>query len=234
MKLNKLTGGETIGKCLFIEYVPKIDKCYRGLFRCFCGKNFESNITYIFSGKHVGCGCTRVNYKHGNSTRSVTTTEYSIWKGMKNRCLRPSHNAFKHYGARGIKVCDRWLNSFENFLEDVGKRPSKNHSLDRYPNKNGNYEPTNVRWATQDEQSSNMRSNVYLTFNGNRQTLRGWSNATRIHRNTIPNRFYEGWTAKDVVTAKIGTKAACRPDKHICLNPPNKPLVISGAKYKAA
>ena len=90
--------------------------------------------------------------RHGLSN----SPEYRIWAGMKSRCYNPKHESFRHYGARGIKVCDRWLHDFLAFLQDVGSRPSPNHSLDRIEN-DGNYEPGNVRWATPAEQLINRR-----------------------------------------------------------------------------
>jgi hypothetical protein len=80
--------------------------------------------------------------------------EYSAWQGMRSRCFNPAATGFVHYGARGITVCERWRNSFENFLADMGRRPSARHSLDRIDN-DGDYEPGNVRWATQAEQTAN-------------------------------------------------------------------------------
>jgi len=83
------------------------------------------------------------------------TTEYISWFNMKQRCQNPKHPRFKDWGARGIRVCDRWQ-TFSNFFEDMGKKPSKTHSIDRI-NNDGNYEPTNCRWATKSEQSKNRK-----------------------------------------------------------------------------
>src|ERR1035437_7538077 len=84
------------------------------------------------------------------------TVEYKCWIGLKNRCLNPNNSAFKYYGAREIKVCDRWMNSYENFLADMGKKPSASHSIDRI-NNDGDYEPSNCRWATPIQQAANRR-----------------------------------------------------------------------------
>lgn len=94
----------------------------------------------------------RSNKKHG----MLGTPEYNAWQNMKNRCLNPKYREYEYYGERGITVCDRWLYSFENFYTDVGNRPTPLHSLDRI-NPNGNYEPSNIRWATKTLQSTNQR-----------------------------------------------------------------------------
>jgi hypothetical protein len=95
--------------------------------------------------------------KHGHSTRTRKTPTYLSWQSMKMRCLNPRYKKFYLYGGRGISICERWKASYENFLDDMGDRPS-GMTLDRYPNKDGNYEPGNCRWATQAEQHSNRRA----------------------------------------------------------------------------
>lgn len=92
--------------------------------------------------------------KHGQSD---ATKEYIAWKAMKQRCYDPNFKSFDAYGGRGIKVYRHWKNSFIKFFEDVGRAPSALHSLDRYPNNDGNYEPGNVRWATPKQQNNNRR-----------------------------------------------------------------------------
>jgi hypothetical protein len=94
---------------------------------------------------------------HGESTRGGPTPEYTVWALMKQRCNNPRSTAFFYYGARGIGVCERWTNSFEAFLADMGRRPSPQHSIDRYPDNDGDYEPGNCRWATKQEQQVNKK-----------------------------------------------------------------------------
>jgi hypothetical protein len=93
--------------------------------------------------------------KHGQSRRGHVGLEYCSWAQMKSRCNNRSNPSFKYYGGRGIHVCDRWLNSFENFLADMGRRPSVDYSIDR-KNNDGDYEPGNCRWATAKEQRNNQ------------------------------------------------------------------------------
>ncbi len=85
------------------------------------------------------------------------TKEYRAWANMKTRCLNPHRHTWPRYGGRGVKICDRWLNSFEHFLSDMGYAPSPAHSLDRYPDNDGHHEPGNCRWATPTEQNRNQR-----------------------------------------------------------------------------
>lgn len=135
---------------------------------CVCGQKRTVRGDHLRAGETISCGCDKLNrieatraasiaagLKHGHSRRSRVSTEYKIWIGIKTRCLVPTNKDFKYYGARGISVCDRWLNSFENFLVDMGNRP-KGLTLDRI-NTYGNYEPGNCRWATWHEQRVNQR-----------------------------------------------------------------------------
>lgn len=95
------------------------------------------------------------SFKHGHAVNGRLTHEYNCWAMMKQRCLNPKATAYRHYGARGIGVCDRWR-AFAAFIADVGSAPSPRHSLDRI-NNDGDYEPGNVRWATKSEQAKNQR-----------------------------------------------------------------------------
>lgn len=126
-------------------------------------------------------------YKHGCSR----LPEYGIWQAMKNRCNRPATRYYENYGGRGIKVCDRWMHSVVNFIDDMGLRPTSTHSIERIDN-DGNYEPSNCRWATAAEQASNKRSNRYITVNGRRMTLAEAARQKGIKRGTFATRIYRG------------------------------------------
>lgn len=93
------------------------------------------------------------------------TTEYNIWTGIKQRCTNKDHSYFKYYGGKGVTICDRWANSFQNFYDDMGPRPSEGHSIDRIKT-SGNYEPSNCKWSTWDEQHRNKTNNRNVIVNG--------------------------------------------------------------------
>lgn len=105
---------------------------------------------------------TKITAKKNRTHGMGKTSEYKIWTGIKTRCLNVNDHSYAKYGAKGITVCKEWENSFEEFFKYVGRRPSKNHSIDRIDNSKG-YEPGNVRWATKSEQARNRNNNSYVT-----------------------------------------------------------------------
>lgn len=118
--------------------------------------------------------------------------EYEVWRSIKKRCLLKTHPAFKNYGGRGITICDRWKDSFENFITDMGRRPSSNHQIERIDN-NGNYEPPNCKWATVVEQINNRRNTVIIEHNGISKPLSYWAKEVNINVERLRVRLKEGW-----------------------------------------
>lgn|SRR6266436_912231 len=137
--------------------------------RCFCGEIFITRASSLRNGHTKSCGCLKKAKaaelaalrfrKHGEARR---TAEYKTWAGMIARTTIPSVDSWKYYGGLGVTVCERWRYSYENFLKDMGRRPSVKHSIDRFPNPSGNYEPGNCRWATKREQRLNQRERIGL------------------------------------------------------------------------
>lgn len=123
---------------------------------------------------------------------------YMVWIGIKSRCLNPKAPNYENYGGRGIGICDRWKNSYENFIADVGERPSMKHTLDRVDN-DGDYEPGNVRWATRREQLSNTRRSVLVTWNGETKTVAEWADQMGITRQSLYRRV-KLWSLEDAMT----------------------------------
>lgn len=168
---------------------------------CSCGKIFKSPVQYVRIGKARSCGCLHIDMKkttmmtHGQ-TYSRT---YISWGKMKERCTNPKMPSYARYGGRGITICDRWMNSFEAFLADMGERP-EGMSLDRIDNA-GNYEPGNCRWANASTQNNNTRRNIYMTHDGQTRTLPEWSALTGLSQSTLRVRYIRlGWSASRALT----------------------------------
>lgn len=132
-------------------------------FQCDCGDLFACNGYVVRSGKRAMCPtCTKKKLSEEGLTHGMANSpEYMTWTDMKTRCLNPNSTGYKNYGGRGISVCERWMNDFQSFLDDMGRKPSKDHSIDRIDH-DGDYEPSNCRWATITEQANNKRTTVCI------------------------------------------------------------------------
>jgi hypothetical protein len=167
---------------------------------CECGRCRSVRAVHLVGGQSRSCGCLARDRLRENSARRKNaappnpkkTPERIIWWTMLARCRNPNAANYHLYGGRGIRVCDRWRKSFENFLADMGPRP-EGMTLDRIDNE-GDYSPENCRWATLIEQANNKRNTPYLEWNGVRKSLKEWSRITGIHPETIRHRLLHGWT----------------------------------------
>lgn len=127
------------------------------------------------------------------------TKEYRCWKRIVSRCHNPDDPRYPWYGQRGIRVCERWQASFEDFLADMGPAPTPKHTIEREENYLG-YHPGNCRWATMKEQGQNRRSNVFLTFQGRRQTMAQWADELGVDRRVLWKRLRRPNAAGEVKT----------------------------------
>jgi hypothetical protein len=131
------------------------------------------------------------------------TSEYIAWFNMKKRCYDIKDNRYKNYGKRGIKVCKKWM-KFEEFIKDMGLKPSLKHSLDRIDN-NGNYKPGNCRWATDALQSNNRTSNTKITFKNKTKTMAEWAEFLGFKQSTLCMRLTKyKWPIEKAFTRPIG------------------------------
>jgi len=150
--------GHKFGKLTVIEFVSVLKERTLWLCRCDCGQSKVMRQDYLTGGRGKSCGCLSKEMLLKRTTHNKWgSREYNSWGNMIQRCTNKNHNNYKLYGGRGITVCDRWLESFENFYEDMGLRP-KGTSLDRKDN-DGNYCKENCKWSTQKEQCNNTRRN---------------------------------------------------------------------------
>lgn len=184
------------------------------LCKCDCGTEKIIVGESLTGGNTKSCGCRRIreikkqvgkSATHGHCRDFKVSPEYRSWSSMIQRCTNPNQKRYDRYGGRGIIVCERWM-TFENFLTDMGYRPSMKHSIDRYPNKDGNYEPANCRWATQSEQNRNRAGNHFITVNDETLCLEDWAIRRNLVSTTILGRLKRGWTEEDAVMRPRGNR----------------------------
>lgn len=197
--------GEKYGKLTVLEEPIKMDGTYVCKCRCECGSIKYYTKRNLKSGNSKSCGCQgkerirKLAYKHGLSKTII----HKKWRGMKDRCYNPNNIEYKCYGGRGIIVCPEWKNDFTAFYNWAMKNGyDSSLSIDRI-DVNGNYEPSNCRWATRDVQHNNTRLNFKITYQGKTLTVTQWSKIVGIHRGTITDRIKKcGWSVEDALTKK--------------------------------
>jgi hypothetical protein len=174
--------------------------------RCACGNEFSVSGSSLRTGATRSCGClnNEVRAERGRQSRThghavARSPTYCSWHHAKARCNWPAHHAFADYGGRGIKMCERWLDSFENFLADMGPRPT-GKTLDRYPNPNGDYEPGNCRWATWTEQAQNSRRTRLITLRGETKCMSEWARVLGVAPRVLCDRLKRGWPIERALT----------------------------------
>lgn len=177
--------------------------------RCACvcgGETVFSSVSIRKSKSHYCSHCDTWSTLDPNPQRRRhglrCKREYDVWTAIKQRCNNPNCNAYENYGGRGITICDAWNEDFLAFFNDMGKRPSPKHTIERIDNSKG-YEPSNCKWATRSEQAANRRNNRLLTHLGKTLTVKEWSEETGINYRTIMTRLSKGWPAEKTLTAPV-------------------------------
>lgn len=189
------------GKIVVIERAHKINKQYHWKCICDCGKYLVTSGNRIRSGKTKSCGCITAT-QNGISASKMHTR----WRTMISRCHNPKSISYKNYGARGIKVCNEWINSFDCFVNDMGKIP-EGMTIDRIDG-NGNYEPGNCRWVSMKEQSNNRRNNYLIKAFGQTLTLTQWANKIGMNWGVLRQRIERNhWSIEDALTIPVKKKS---------------------------
>jgi len=188
---------------MVIKYVGR-DKNRNSLWLCHCecGKETITCSAYLKNGDTKSCGClnSKTTVARNTTHNLYGTPEHRNWTAMIARCENPNVKVFHNYGGRGIRVCERWRTSFAAFYQDMGLRPTAQHTVDRFPDPDGNYEPDNCRWATRAEQSRNQKRNRLLTFNGKVRCLQDWATLSGISAASISKRLKKGWTVEQALS----------------------------------
>lgn len=232
--------GQRFGKLVVVSPAPKRGRRIFWTCQCDCGGAKNVVADNLVSGHTTSCGCVHrammlrrnrtLLQKHGHAANGRPSRTYISWRAMISRCSVPGSIGYERYGGRGIKVCERWASSFENFLADMGERPAKK-TLDRFPDNNGQYEPANCRWATATEQAQNRRpykvvlpprqsaefyranqrkaahtraAESAITAFGETKTLAEWASGLGMHRKQIWQRLKRGWAPELAVSVRRG------------------------------
>ncbi len=196
-----LAAGREIWDLVVLEKIPESKPGYSKFkCRCRCGQIFVAASGNILAGRTQSCkkcGAERrsnLRSTHGACRVDGYTPEYRAYCHIIDRCCNPNAPRYCDYGGRGIGIFPEWRYDFATFFAYVGPRPTPKHSIDRYPNNDGNYEPGNVRWATRTQQNRNTRRNRNLTHNGKTMTMTEWAEFIGIKTGTLWYRLEKGWT----------------------------------------
>ena len=198
--------GEQFGRLVVLERVENGKHGHpRWLARCECGELTTVLGYNLHSGRSNSCGClSRERTSETHATHGMSDTAvYRIWRDMVRRCTDPNRASWKHYGGRGISVCQSWM-TFENFYADMGT-PPPGASIDRIDNDN-NYCPNNCRWATQAEQSRNRSDNTRVYWRGQSRILSDVADELGFGRGTIRTRLRLGWSVQEALATPVGQR----------------------------
>lgn len=205
----KLHEGDRFGAWTVIRF-SHMESDHRPKYRCRCECGVEREVfsRTLREGRSVSCGCLakpiwaestrKAKLRHGATIDRGATPEYSTWLAIKARCYNQNEDCYARYGGRGIRVCDRWLDSFEAFLADMGARPSSHHSIER-KDVNGDYTSDNCCWETQTRQQRNRRNSMLITAFGLHLQINDFCEAVDGDRQLIRTRIQRGWSQEDAI-----------------------------------
>ena len=208
MQHKLVTHGARFGRLIIESQTRTVRHNRVWLCLCDCGNRKEIIEYNLKSGHTKSCGCLSRDSTASRFTEhgKCATPEYWAWSNMIQRCTNPKNKRYKQYGARGITVCEPWRSSFTVFLRDIGQKPSPRHTLERI-NNDGNYEPSNCKWATYKEQSQNQRFRFLpLTFDNKPITVQEIADLAGIKYSAACARLRRGWTIDEVIRIPLGTK----------------------------
>ena len=196
--------GNKYGRLTVLGFSHSKNRKSYWLCRCTCGKEKVIYGNSLKSGDTTSCGCLGKEHRIESITKHgmKNTRLYRVWGNMLARCYIESSSRYYRYGARGITVCEEWRNDFTTFYEwAMANGYADDLTIDRIDT-NGNYEPSNCRWATRKEQMNNYSGNIYLEYNGVRKTVAEWAEETGLNVGTIRSRLKRGWSAEKTLTEK--------------------------------
>ena len=188
--------GQRFGRLIVLDrYTTGVGRKTRLFWNCLCDCGNKTSVrSDALKAGTMSCGCLgaerrkKACTKHGNSL----SPEYNTWRNIKQRCSNPKRKCAEHYVGKGIRVCDRWLHSFENFISDMGNRPSDIHTIERRQNNLG-YSPENCYWGTRKMQSRNYANrNVWIEYGGRRMILQDWATELRVRPPAITYYLKKG------------------------------------------
>lgn len=205
---SRIPVGRKFGRLTVLEAAEKDrQNKARWLCRCECGRTKDFDAYNVKSGSSLSCGCLRDetcgnNFRtHGHAKKIGKSVEYMTWLNLIARCDNPKNPAYPRYGGRGIRVCHRW-NDFAKFIQDMGQRPSPEHSIDRIDN-NGDYSPDNCRWATRSQQCRNRSNTLCVTIREESVPLIDLCGSFGISPDTLRWRLRAGWPVEKALNHPV-------------------------------
>lgn len=213
MKLIDLTG-QRFGRWTVIRQMPSVKGRAKWLCRCDCGTERIQSTSNLRLGSTLSCGCIKREQSLRVRFGERHPPEYRSWCAAKSRCNNPNVSCSPNYSGRGIAMCARWSASFQAFFDDLGSRPTVQHSIERIDNGKGywcgecdecvsNGQTANCRWATRGEQNRNTRRNITLTLQGRTACLNDWAKEYGIPRNSLRRRLSSGWTLERALQTPV-------------------------------